>query len=68
MLLVGLLSALAFWLQSSESVGLLYAFAIVFGFTSGGVLSLEPLCIGKLCPVSQFGQYYGTCFLAVAVV
>ena len=67
-MLLGLTSVLVLWLQSSYSMVFLYLFAAVFGLTSGGALSLEPLCIGQLCHESHFGQYYGTCFLAVAVM
>ncbi|GAB7336806.1 hypothetical protein MBLNU13_g11318t1 [Cladosporium sp. NU13] len=67
-MLVGLVSILALLLQSSYNVVLLYLFAAVFGLSSGGALSLEPLCIGKLCHASHFGQYYGTCFLVVAAM
>jgi MFS family permease len=67
-LVVGLMSVIACWLQSSYSVALLYLFAAIFGLSSGGALSLEPLCIGRLCPVHQFGQYYGTCYLVVAAL
>ncbi|KAI7183534.1 hypothetical protein KC363_g8212 [Hortaea werneckii] len=67
-LLVGLISMLALWLQSSYSVVLLYLFATLSGLSSGGALSLEPLCIGQLCHTSHFGQYYGTCFLFVAAM
>ncbi|KAI7342848.1 hypothetical protein KC354_g16034 [Hortaea werneckii] len=67
-MLLGLISMLAFWLQSSYSMVLLYLFAVLFGLGSGGALSLEPLCIGQLCHASHFGQYYGTCFLFVAAV
>ncbi|KAL7757117.1 hypothetical protein ACKLNR_014110 [Fusarium oxysporum f. sp. zingiberi] len=65
---VGLISMLAFWLISNLHVALLYAFAAMFGLSSGGVLSLEPLCIGRLCHESHFGQFYGACFLAVAAI
>ncbi|KAI6909100.1 hypothetical protein KC318_g2840 [Hortaea werneckii] len=67
-MLVGLISMLALWLQSSYNVVLLYLFAVLFGLSSGGALSLEPLCIGELCHASHFGQYYGTCFLFVAAI
>lgn len=67
-MLIGTISIFALWLQAGRSVVVLYLFAAIFGLSSGGALSLEPLCIGVLCHPSHFGQYYGTCFVVVSAV
>ncbi|OBR02043.1 MFS monocarboxylate transporter [Colletotrichum higginsianum IMI 349063] len=54
------MSLACLWLTSGSSPALLIAFAVVFGFFSGGNVSLAPVCIGQLCTIESYGRYYST--------
>jgi MFS family permease len=54
------------WLPVGNNVVLFYAFAPLFGFGSGSIISMAPVCIGQLCKADQYGQYYGTSYSIVA--
>lgn len=69
--LISLLSTFAFfiiWVNRpvGHTLGGLFAFAAVFGFSSGSVLSLTPVVIGQICSVEQIGKYTGTAFFVLA--
>ncbi|KAF4970431.1 hypothetical protein FSARC_2541 [Fusarium sarcochroum] len=38
----------------------LYVFTGLWGFCSGGFLSITPVCVGKTCEPKDYGRYYGT--------
>jgi MFS family permease len=46
--------------------GGLIGFALAYGFCMGSVMTLSPLCIGKLCETRKFGSYYSGMYLIVA--
>jgi MFS family permease len=50
----------------ASRLGLLYTFAILFGFGSGSIISLAPVCFGQLCKVEDYGRYYGTAYSVVS--
>jgi MFS family permease len=50
-------ACLALWLPAGGTTPGLVVFSILFGFASGGNISLIPVCIGKLCPTNQYGRY-----------
>jgi MFS family permease len=52
--------------SSSGPLALLYIFVLLFGFGSGSVISLAPVCFGQLCKASEYGQYYGTGYSLVS--
>lgn len=55
------------WLPfGSSSKGALYAVAALFGFGSGGWLSLAPVCAGQLCRTEEYGRFYGTIYCVAA--
>ncbi|CZR56066.1 related to monocarboxylate transporter [Phialocephala subalpina] len=56
----------ALWLPMSNNVVLFYIFAPLFGFGSGSIISMAPVCIGQLCEADEYGQHYGTSYSAVA--
>lgn len=64
--LLCLVSTLALWLPAGESVALMVAYALVFGFASGSSISLTPVCVGQLCRVESYGRYYATCYTLVS--
>jgi len=61
-----LLVVFALWLPTGHHVARLYAFAPLFGFGSGSIISLAPVCFGQLCKADQYGQYYGTSYSVVS--
>jgi MFS family permease len=51
------------WLPyGSHSEGTIYAVVAIFGFGSGGWLSLAPVCAGQLCDTKDYGRFYGTIY------
>ena len=52
----------------TASVGVLYAFAALWGFGSGSWLSIMPVCVGKTCKPREFGRFYGTMNCAVILL
>ncbi|KAL4796085.1 major facilitator superfamily domain-containing protein [Aspergillus venezuelensis] len=67
LVLLTLLVMAAIWLpfgDSSERT--LYAVVAIFGFSSGGWLSLAPVCAGQLCSTEEYGRYYGTVYFVAA--
>jgi MFS family permease len=50
----------------TNQLPLLYIFAAGFGFSTGCVISLAPVCFGQLCHASQYGLYYGTGYSMVS--
>ncbi|OQE40168.1 hypothetical protein PENCOP_c006G05774 [Penicillium coprophilum] len=51
------------WLPyGSHDEGTLYAVVAIFGFGSGGWLSLAPVCAGQLCDTKDYGRFYGTVY------
>ncbi|RAL08794.1 putative MFS monocarboxylate transporter [Aspergillus homomorphus CBS 101889] len=44
----------------------LYAVVAVFGFGSGGWISLAPVCAGQLCRTEEYGRFYGTVYSVAA--
>ncbi|GIC85399.1 putative MFS monocarboxylate transporter [Aspergillus udagawae] len=55
------------WLPfGSRGQATLYAVVAVFGFGSGGWLSLAPVCAGQLCRTEEYGRFYGTIYSVAA--
>ncbi|CAI7563810.1 MFS monocarboxylate transporter [Penicillium manginii] len=53
----------AVWLPfGSQNEATLYAVVAIFGFGSGGWLSLAPVCAGQLCRTEDYGRFYGTIY------
>ncbi|PLB48785.1 monocarboxylate permease-like protein, mch4 [Aspergillus steynii IBT 23096] len=51
------------WLPcGSHSEDTIYAVVAIFGFGSGGWLSLAPVCAGQLCDTKDYGRFYGTVY------
>jgi len=55
--LLSALACLAVWLPAGGTTAGLVVFALLFGFASGGNISLTPVCIGKLCSTNEYGRY-----------
>lgn len=57
----------AVWLPfGSKNEATLYAVAAIFGFGSGGWISLAPVCAGQLCRTEEYGRFYGTIYCVAA--
>jgi hypothetical protein len=56
----------ALWMPVGNHVILFYIFAPLFGFGSGSIISMAPVCIGQLCKADEYGQFYGTSYSVVA--
>ncbi|KAJ5247818.1 hypothetical protein N7468_002801 [Penicillium chermesinum] len=50
----------------SQSEATLYAVVAIFGFGSGGWISLAPVCAGQLCRTEEYGRFYGTVYSVAA--
>ncbi|KAH8815443.1 MFS monocarboxylate transporter [Xylogone sp. PMI_703] len=61
-----LIVTFALWLPVGNHVVLFYIFAPLFGFGSGSIISMAPVCIGQLCKADEYGQFYGTSYSVVA--
>jgi len=46
-------------LMESRSVGMVWAFVIVFGFASGGTNTLRPLLVAEFFGIDSFGRTFG---------
>lgn len=57
----------AVWLPfGSRNQATLYTVVGIFGFGSGGWLSLAPVCAGQLCRTEDYGRFYGTVYSVAA--
>lgn len=50
----------------TRSEATLYAAVAIFGFASGGWVSLAPVCAGQLCRTEEYGRFYGTIYAVAA--
>ncbi|OAQ77989.1 MFS monocarboxylate transporter [Purpureocillium lilacinum] len=60
-------AVLGIWLPASSNQAALVVFALVFGFFSGGNVSLAPVCISQLCTLAAYGRYYSTAYTLVSL-
>lgn len=61
-----LIVTFALWLPVGNHIILFYFFAPLFGFGSGSIISMAPVCVGQLCKADEYGQFYGTSYSVVA--
>lgn len=65
--IITLLVMASVWIPfGSRSEATLYAVVAVFGFGSGGWVSLAPVCAGQLCRTEEYGRFYGTVYCVAA--
>lgn len=57
---------LAVWIPSNNSSAALIVFAILFGFASGGVISISPSLIAQISDIRQIGNRNGIAFVAMS--
>jgi MFS family permease len=61
-----LIVTFALWLPVGHHIVLFYIFAPLFGFGSGSIISMAPVCVGQLCQADEYGQFYGTSYCLVS--
>lgn len=65
--IITLLIMAAVWLPfGSRDAATLYAVVAIYGFGSGGWISLAPVCAGQLCKTEEYGRFYGTIYSVAA--
>lgn len=55
-----LLAAALFWVMIAKEVWMLYLFAIIFGFSTGGLIALQPPVTAELFGLKAHGAILGT--------
>lgn len=64
---ITLLIMASVWIPfGSYNEATLYAVVAIFGFGSGGWISLAPVCAGQLCRTEEYGRFYGTIYCIAA--
>ena len=58
---ISALFCLAVWIPVKDTAGIL-VFTIIFGFSSGGFISLGPTLIAQISDIRQIGTRVGTAF------
>lgn len=67
LIIITLTTMATVWLPfGSSSEVALYVVVALFGFGSGGWLSLAPVCAGQLCRTEEYGRFYGTMYCVAA--
>jgi MFS family permease len=62
-----LVAMAAIWLPyGAYNEATLYAVVAIYGFGSGGWVSLAPVCAGQLCRTEEYGRFYGTIYCVAA--
>lgn len=57
---------LVLWMPFGYSIKVLYSYAAIYGFFSGSIFSLLPVCCGQICKTEEFGRRYSTMYFIVA--
>ncbi|KAF4974329.1 hypothetical protein FZEAL_8758 [Fusarium zealandicum] len=55
------------FLNIGNSTAMFYAFASLWGFSAGAILSMMSVLVGQVCKKSDFGMYYGTNSLMISL-
>lgn len=66
MILLTIVLIFVLWYPFGRFVGVLYPFAFLFGFGTGSIISLTPVCVGQICKTEEFGKWFGTCYFVVS--
>lgn len=61
-LLLCLVAILGMWMPAAGNVGVLIAFALIFGLGSGSNISMTPVCLAQLCKTDEFGRVYSAVY------
>lgn len=58
---------LALWIPGSQNTAAIIVYAIIFGFSSGGFISLIAVCIAQISDIREIGLRSGVAFLVQAL-
>lgn len=56
------------WLPFGGNPGALWAYAALYGFSTGSILTLTPVCIGQISNTQDFGKRYATAYFLQAIL
>ncbi|EJS41826.1 mch4p [Saccharomyces arboricola H-6] len=56
------------WLPFGGNTKVLWAYVCLWGFSTGSILSLTPVCIGQISKTTDFGKRYATVYLLQSLV
>ncbi|AGO11623.1 AaceriADL156Cp [[Ashbya] aceris (nom. inval.)] len=59
---------LAMLLPFGGNITVVWVFLCLYGFLTGSIFSLTPVCIGQICRTADFGKYYSTAYLLNAFI
>lgn len=59
---------LVIWLPFGKYVTALWIYICLYGFFSGSILSMTPVCIGQISRTDDFGKRYATAYLLQALL
>ncbi|AAS51764.2 ADL156Cp [Eremothecium gossypii ATCC 10895] len=68
MVLAAVIVNMAMLLPFGGNITVVWVFLCLYGFLTGSIFSLTPVCIGQICRTADFGKYYSTAYLLNAVV
>lgn len=51
------------WLPFGHSFGTMILFTLLYGFSTGTVMSVTPVCCGQICKTEDYGKRYGMMYL-----
>lgn len=54
------------WLFAHGSKTRIVAFALTFGFSSGSIIGVTPVCVAQICRTEDYGKRYGTTYFIVS--
>lgn len=54
------------WLPAKGHLGVLFAFAVLFGVSTSANISLIPATTSQICSAERFGKVYGTLYFVLA--
>ncbi|KAF9773242.1 hypothetical protein IL306_008987 [Fusarium sp. DS 682] len=57
---------LVLWIPGSQSTGAIMAYAVAFGYGSGGYVSIFPGCVAQISPIAEIGTRIGLAALVNA--
>ncbi|KAI1854286.1 hypothetical protein JX265_000694 [Neoarthrinium moseri] len=64
---ITVVACLGVWLPAGHTLPGIIIFAILFGFATGNNISITPVCVSRLCHISNYGRYYATCYTVVSI-
>ncbi|SMN22459.1 similar to Saccharomyces cerevisiae YOL119C MCH4 Protein with similarity to mammalian monocarboxylate permeases [Maudiozyma saulgeensis] len=56
------------WLPFGTHIGALWTYVIIYGFSTGSIFSLTPVCIGQISRTEDFGKRFSTVYFFEAII